>query len=119
MESYVAIRYRINGSLCLINKIENDLYMRLCSKIKIRAGMDITDKRKPQDGKIILRYKEIKYDLRISSIPVIYGEKLVIRILYFLISSKVTLWDCFKVSLKSDLISAIVDTSSIYKPHSK
>lgn len=82
MESYVAIRYRINGSLCLINKIENDLYMRLCSKIKIRAGMDITDKRKPQDGKIILRYKEIKYDLRISSIPVIYGEKLVIRILY-------------------------------------
>lgn len=82
MESYVAIRYRINGSLCLVNKIENDLYMRLCSKIKIRAGMDITDKRKPQDGKIILRYKEIKYDLRISSIPVIYGEKLVIRILY-------------------------------------
>lgn len=82
MESYVSIRYRINGTLCIVNKIENDIYTRLCSKIKIRAGMDITDKRKPQDGKIILKYKEIKYDLRISSIPVIYGEKLVIRILY-------------------------------------
>lgn len=82
MESYVSIRYRINGSLCIVNKIENDIYTRLCSKIKIRAGMDITDKRKPQDGKIILKYEEIKYDLRISSIPVIYGEKLVIRILY-------------------------------------
>ena len=82
MESYVAIRYRINGSLCLVSKIENDIYTRICSKIKLKAGMDITDKRKPQDGKIIFRYKETKYDFRISSIPVIYGEKLVIRILY-------------------------------------
>jgi len=82
MESYTAIRYRINGSLCIVNKIENDLYIRLCSKIKIKAGMDITDKRRPQDGKIILQYKDIKYDLRISSIPVVYGEKIVIRILY-------------------------------------
>lgn len=82
MESHVGVRYRINGSLCLANKIERDLYTRLCSKIKIKAGMDITEKRKPQDGKIILMYKDIKYDLRISSIPVIYGEKIVIRILY-------------------------------------
>ncbi|MDO5516892.1 MAG: GspE/PulE family protein [Clostridium sp.] len=82
MESHVTIRYRINGGLCLANKIERDLYTRLCSKIKIKSGMDITEKRKPQDGKFILRYKNIKYDLRISSIPVIYGEKLVIRILY-------------------------------------
>lgn len=82
MESYVVIRYRINGSLCLVNKIERDLYKRLCSKIKIKADMDITEKRTPQDGKIILKYKNVKYDLRISSIPVVYGEKIVIRILY-------------------------------------
>lgn len=82
MEFHVVVRYRINGSLSLVNKIERDLYKRLCSKIKIKAGMDITEKRKPQDGKVIIDYKNTKYDLRISSIPVIYGEKLVVRILY-------------------------------------
>jgi type IV pilus assembly protein PilB len=44
--------------------------------------MDITEKRRPQDGKIMLEYNGAKYDLRVSSIPVVYGEKLVIRVLY-------------------------------------
>ncbi|WP_242836002.1 GspE/PulE family protein [Clostridium sp. DL-VIII] len=78
----VFVRYRINGSLVLVHKIDSNEYTTLASKIKLKANMDITEKRKPQDGKIMVNYKNLKYDLRISSIPVVYGEKLVIRILY-------------------------------------
>lgn len=80
--NYVDVRYRINGSLILVHKIDKDEYVTLASKIKLEANMDITEKRRPQDGKIIISYNDVKYDLRISSIPLIYGEKLVIRILY-------------------------------------
>lgn len=78
----VDVRYRINGSLILVHKIENDEYITLTSKIKLKANMDITERRRPQDGKMIVFYNNAKYDLRISSIPLIYGEKLVIRVLY-------------------------------------
>ena len=44
--------------------------------------MDITEKRRPQDGKSLVKINEKNYDLRLSTIPIIYGEKLVIRILY-------------------------------------
>lgn len=78
----VYVRYRINGTLVLVHKIDSSEYVTLVSKIKIKANMDITEKRRPQDGKIMVNYNNSKYDLRISSIPVVYGEKLVIRILY-------------------------------------
>lgn len=78
----IYVRYRINGSLVVVHKIDFNEYTSLVSRIKIKANMDITEKRRPQDGKIIVDYNDLKYDLRISSIPVVYGEKLVIRILY-------------------------------------
>lgn len=78
----IYVRYRINGSLVLVHKIESKEYVTLVSKIKLKANMDITEKRKPQDGKIVINFNNSKYDLRVSSIPVVYGEKLVIRILY-------------------------------------
>lgn len=78
----IYVRYRINGSLVLVHKIDSKEYITLASKIKLKANMDITEKRKPQDGKIMINYNNAKYDLRVSSIPVVYGEKLVIRILY-------------------------------------
>ena len=79
---WVNIRYRINGSLTLVHKIQNEEYSRILSKIKLMSGMDIAEKRKPQDGKFIIQYNDKKYDLRVSTIPVVYGEKIVIRILY-------------------------------------
>ena len=78
----VNVRYRINGTLVLVHKIDESEYITLASKIKLKANMDITEKRRPQDGKIIVEYNNVKYDLRVSSIPLVYGEKLVIRILY-------------------------------------
>ena len=65
-----------------MNKIPNEDYIKVISKIKLMSGMDIAEKRKPQDGKAIIQYNNKKYDLRVSTIPVINGEKLVIRILY-------------------------------------
>ncbi|OOM09215.1 putative type II secretion system protein E [Clostridium saccharobutylicum] len=82
-KTYVDIRYRINGSLILVHKMDIREYVTLVSKIKLNSNMDITEKRRPQDGKIIVNYNNAKYDLRVSSIPVVYGEKLVIRILYY------------------------------------
>lgn len=65
-----------------MQKIENEEYIKILSKIKLMSGMDIAEKRKPQDGKTIIEYKNKKYDLRVSTIPVINGEKIVIRVLY-------------------------------------
>ncbi|EES48653.1 GspE/PulE family protein [Clostridium botulinum] len=81
-EKEVDIRYRINGGLILVHKMLLSEYLILASKIKLKANMDISERRKPQDGKILINYDHNNYDLRISSIPVVYGEKIVIRILY-------------------------------------
>ncbi|AOR24945.2 pilus assembly protein TapB [Clostridium taeniosporum] len=81
-EKEVDVRYRINGGLILVNKMLLSEYITLASKIKLQANMDISEKRKPQDGKILINYDNNNYDLRVSSIPVVYGEKIVIRILY-------------------------------------
>lgn len=76
------IRFRVDGKLTLDRKIKTLEYNVLLSKIKIKANMDITEKRRPQDGKYNMKLKESCYDLRVSTIPTVYGEKLVIRILY-------------------------------------
>ncbi len=78
----VLIRIRIDGVLVPFAKIKYDEYQRLLSKIKIIGNMDITERRRPQDGKALIKLNEKEYDLRLSTIPIIYGEKLVIRILY-------------------------------------
>lgn len=78
----VVIRFRIDGSLTDITKISENEYQRLLSKIKVNGNMDITEKRRPQDGKSLIRINDKNYDLRLSTIPIIYGEKLVVRILY-------------------------------------
>lgn len=81
-ESSAFIRYRIDGKLVLHRKIDKREYNMLLSKIKANSGMDITEKRKPQDGKYNININAQKYDLRVSTIPLIYGEKMVLRILY-------------------------------------
>ena len=79
---WVNIRYRINGDLVLVHKISSKEYIKIISKIKLMGGMDIAEKRRPQDGKAVIKYNDKKYDLRLSTIPIVNGEKIVIRILY-------------------------------------
>lgn len=76
------IRIRVDGSLNKIAKIYKSEYVRLISKVKAFGNMDITERRRPQDGKVNIKIGNSNYDLRISTIPTINGEKLVIRILY-------------------------------------
>jgi type IV pilus assembly protein PilB len=78
----VTIRYRIDGCLFDIFNLPQELYNLISTRIKIMADMDISEKRLPQDGKVNYIVHNESYDLRISTLPTIYGEKIVIRILY-------------------------------------
>ncbi len=82
LEEYANIRFRIDGTLVLVKRIKKNLYENLVNKIKLKADMDISDKLRCQDGKVSFKNNGYDCDLRISSIPSAFGEKLVVRILY-------------------------------------
>ncbi|OGX15094.1 MAG: hypothetical protein A2166_06525 [Omnitrophica WOR_2 bacterium RBG_13_41_10] len=75
------MRYRIDGVLHDIMNIPKRIESAVISRIKILADMDITERRRPQDGHISLKYNNNEYDLRVSSFATIAGEKIVLRIL--------------------------------------
>jgi type IV pilus assembly protein PilB len=75
------IRFRVDGFLYDVSTLPKKYHLPIISRIKIQAKLDIGEKRKPQDGKIHLSWGNKKVDLRISTYPVIYGEKMAIRIL--------------------------------------
>ncbi len=76
-----AVRLRIDGILHPLEPISGDLYNAVVSRIKLLAGMDIADKRQPQDGRLSIPFDQRDIDARVSSMPTIDGEKLVIRLL--------------------------------------
>ena len=86
LENKVRVRYRIDGALCTRMEYDNSLLPAISTRIKIMGCMDIAEKRKPQDGRLSLVIDGQEYDVRVSSVPTVYGEKLVLRI-----SSKVNL----------------------------
>ncbi|WP_125152237.1 GspE/PulE family protein [Clostridium rectalis] len=75
------IRFRIDGILYKIKQIPLDVYYNLLGRIKILSNIDTTEKRIPQDGKFVYEFRRKKYDLRVSTLPIVDGEKLAIRIL--------------------------------------
>jgi type IV pilus assembly protein PilB len=75
------IRYRIDGALYQIPPPAANLHLPIVSRIKILAKMDIAEKRLPQDGAISAKLEDRVVDLRVSSIPTVYGEKIVMRLL--------------------------------------
>ena len=80
-EDKVRIRYRIDGILHEAQNIPKHLQSALASRVKVMAEMDISEMRKPQDGRIQLKMESKNLDLRVSSFPTIQGENLVLRIL--------------------------------------
>jgi len=80
-EREVRIRYRIDGSLQEIMKPPMKMKAALTSRIKILADLNIAERRIPQDGRIKMRLKNRVVDFRVSTLPVIFGEKIVLRIL--------------------------------------
>jgi type IV pilus assembly protein PilB len=80
-ENQVKVRYRVDGDLRNIMEVPAKLQVELAARIKILAGMDVVEKRKPQDGRLKLLFQDRKIDLRIATIPTAHGEKVEIRVL--------------------------------------
>lgn len=80
-EHYVRVRYRIDGMLQEIMTLPKKIRSAVISRVKIMANMDIAEKRAPQDGRIMLKLGSQEFDLRVSSLPTVYGEKIVTRLL--------------------------------------
>ena len=75
------VRFRIDGKLIEKYVIALDEYPKIINRIKIMSGLDISEKRLPQDGRINLTTEVEDFDIRVSSLPTLHGEKLVLRIL--------------------------------------
>ncbi|GFI54894.1 type II secretion system protein E [Alistipes sp.] len=80
-EGRCRIRMRIDGKLTERYVVEQSQYMPLVNQIKILANLDISEKRLPQDGRIGYDRSGEKFDVRVSTLPTIYGEKVVLRLL--------------------------------------
>jgi type IV pilus assembly protein PilB len=80
-ENRVRVRYRIDGVLQDRMEMEKSLHPPVISWMKIQAELDITERRKPQDGRIKLQLNQKSIDYRFSTVPTIYGEKAVLRVL--------------------------------------
>ncbi len=80
-ESRVRIRYRIDGMLREIMILPKGICSAIISRVKIISDIDIAEKRIPQDGRIRLKHGVKIIDLRVSTLPTVYGEKIVIRLL--------------------------------------
>lgn len=80
MERQVRIRYRIDGALYERMTYSPRLLAAIVARIKIIGGMDISEKRKPQDGRITQVVDRQEYDIRVSILPTVYGEKVVMRL---------------------------------------
>lgn len=80
LEEELRVRYRIDGVLNKGRRYSGSLLPAIVARIKIIGGMDISEKRRPQDGRITLTVGRYDYDIRVSILPTVYGEKVVLRI---------------------------------------
>ncbi len=80
LEKQVRIRYRIDGALSEKMLYDIRLLPAIATRVKIMAGLDISEKRKPQDGRISLMVDKTDYDIRVSLLPSTFGEKIVMRL---------------------------------------
>jgi type IV pilus assembly protein PilB len=80
-EKVFRVRYRIDGVLHDVMAPPKQMEAAILSRVKIMANMDIAERRLPQDGRISVKFSNKEVDLRVSSLPTIFGEKIVMRIL--------------------------------------
>ena len=80
-ENFIAVRYRIDGILKEVLQQDSKIASILISRIKIISGLDISERRLPQDGRVSLSLGDKSIDVRVSTLPSSYGERIVLRIL--------------------------------------
>ena len=80
-EKNCVVRGRIDGKLTEMFIFEKDIYPPLASRLKLLSNLDIAEKRKPQDGRFSALVGDAEFDFRISTLPILYGESIVMRVL--------------------------------------
>jgi type IV pilus assembly protein PilB len=80
-EHDLRMRYRIDGVLHEIDRVPRDVQGALVSRLKIMSNVDITERRVPQNGRITVELRQRKVDLRLATLPTVWGEKVVLRVL--------------------------------------
>lgn len=80
LENSVRVRYRIDGALKQVMSYDLSILVGITARIKIIGGMDIAEKRKPQDGRITIMVDRREFDVRVSILPTVFGEKTVMRL---------------------------------------
>jgi type IV pilus assembly protein PilB len=80
-EQYVSVRYRVDGILKEVNRLPKKIMAALASRIKILSNLKIDERRVPQDGRLKISIGDKAWSLRVSSLPIMEGEKIVMRIL--------------------------------------
>ena len=78
-EEFCRVRFRLDGKLKEYYTISLEEYPTIANQLKIQGGLDISEKRLPQDGRITVKYMKIEFDIRVSSLPTLHGEKIVLR----------------------------------------
>lgn len=79
-ENGVRVRYRVDGVLFVAGNYDRRLLPAIIARVKILSGLDISEKRKPQDGRSTITVDGKEYDIRVSTLPTVYGEKCVMRL---------------------------------------
>jgi len=110
-ENRLAVRYRVDGVLHDVESPPKRLAAAVISRIKIMANLDIAERRLPQDGRIRLRVQGKEIDLRVSTVPTMHGESVVMRILD---KGGVAL-DFHKLGFADDTLAAFIDV--LMQPH--
>jgi general secretion pathway protein E len=77
----INIRLRIDGILHTVRKLPKELVFPIIARVKIMAGLDISERRRPQDGRIRVEHEDRAVELRVAIIPTLFGEKIVLRLL--------------------------------------
>ena len=80
-ENNCTVRARVDGKLSEVFIFDKDIYPPLASRLKILANLDIAERRKPQDGRFSIDVGGREYDFRFSTLPIMYGESIVMRVL--------------------------------------
>ncbi|MEE9551962.1 MAG: ATPase, T2SS/T4P/T4SS family [Gammaproteobacteria bacterium] len=80
-EGFLRFRYRIDGVLRQIRSIHKNYWSAIAVRLKVMAGMDIAETRAPQDGRISLSFSGRQVDFRVSTLPTVHGENIVLRVL--------------------------------------
>ncbi len=110
-ENELRIRYRIDGVLHEVDPPARSLTAAVISRIKLMAKLNIAERRLPQDGRIKLRLVGREIDLRVSSLPTLYGESVVLRIL----DRSSVIVDLTKLGMREDTLAAVAH--QIAQPH--